>query len=109
MKGHAGHPENERADELANRGLDAMLAEGGRLVMPVGGPEGQTLVTCERDDKGTLHHVGVTSTFTWDRRAEVAAAVRAGQRRRVQQDATRAREPHGLRWPACAPRRTSTT
>jgi ATP-dependent DNA ligase len=25
------------------------------------------------DDAGTLHHVGVTSTFTWDRRAEVAA------------------------------------
>jgi ribonuclease HI len=26
VKGHAGHPENERADELANLGLDAMLA-----------------------------------------------------------------------------------
>jgi ribonuclease HI len=26
VKGHAGHPENERADELANMGLDAMLA-----------------------------------------------------------------------------------
>jgi ribonuclease HI len=26
VKGHAGHPENERADELANIGLDAMLA-----------------------------------------------------------------------------------
>ena len=26
VKGHAGHPENERADELANEGLDAMLA-----------------------------------------------------------------------------------
>jgi ATP-dependent DNA ligase len=25
------------------------------------------------DDAGTLHHVGVTSTFTWDRRAEVVA------------------------------------
>jgi ribonuclease HI len=25
VKGHAGHPENERADELANIGLDAML------------------------------------------------------------------------------------
>jgi len=24
------------------------------------------------DDEGTLHHVGVTSTFTWDRRAELA-------------------------------------
>ncbi|CAN5641327.1 ATP-dependent DNA ligase [soil metagenome] len=24
------------------------------------------------DDEGTLHHVGVTSTFTWDRRAAVA-------------------------------------
>lgn len=23
VKGHAGHPENERADELANRGIDA--------------------------------------------------------------------------------------
>jgi ribonuclease HI len=28
VKGHAGHPENERADELANLGLDAMLEEG---------------------------------------------------------------------------------
>ena len=26
VKGHAGHPENERADELANEGIDAMLA-----------------------------------------------------------------------------------
>ena len=34
----------------------AALAEGGRLVMPVGGSESQILVTCERDDKGTLHY-----------------------------------------------------
>jgi ribonuclease HI len=26
VRGHAGHPENERADELANRGLDTMLS-----------------------------------------------------------------------------------
>jgi ribonuclease HI len=26
VRGHAGHPENERADELANRGLDETLA-----------------------------------------------------------------------------------
>jgi ribonuclease HI len=26
VKGHAGHPENERADELANLGIDAMLS-----------------------------------------------------------------------------------
>jgi ribonuclease HI len=26
VKGHAGHPENERADELANEGIDAMLS-----------------------------------------------------------------------------------
>lgn len=36
--------------------LLAVLAEGGRLVMPVGGSESQILVTCERDDKGTLHY-----------------------------------------------------
>jgi protein-L-isoaspartate(D-aspartate) O-methyltransferase len=36
--------------------LLAELAEGGRLVMPVGGAETQTLVTCERDDKGNLHY-----------------------------------------------------
>jgi protein-L-isoaspartate(D-aspartate) O-methyltransferase len=36
--------------------LLAELAEGGRLVMPVGGPETQILVTCERDDKGNLHY-----------------------------------------------------
>jgi ribonuclease HI len=29
IKGHAGHPENERADALANAGLDAMLAAQG--------------------------------------------------------------------------------
>lgn len=28
IKGHAGHPDNERADELANRAIDEML-EGG--------------------------------------------------------------------------------
>jgi ribonuclease HI len=25
VKGHAGHPENERADELANLGVDSIL------------------------------------------------------------------------------------
>jgi protein-L-isoaspartate(D-aspartate) O-methyltransferase len=36
--------------------LLAELAEGGRLAMPVGGGDSQILVTCERDDKGTLHY-----------------------------------------------------
>jgi len=36
--------------------LVAQLREGGRLVMPVGGADSQILVTCERDDKGTLHY-----------------------------------------------------
>lgn len=36
--------------------LLAELAEGGRLVMPVGSSESQILVTCERDSKGTLHY-----------------------------------------------------
>lgn len=26
IKGHAGHPENERADGLANRGIDQLMA-----------------------------------------------------------------------------------
>jgi protein-L-isoaspartate(D-aspartate) O-methyltransferase len=44
--------------------LLAELAEGGRLVMPVGGAESQILVTCERDDKGTLHYrAGVGCVF----------------------------------------------
>ncbi|MCB1907595.1 MAG: ribonuclease HI [Rhodocyclaceae bacterium] len=28
VKGHAGHPENERADELARRGVDAVRSKG---------------------------------------------------------------------------------
>jgi protein-L-isoaspartate(D-aspartate) O-methyltransferase len=44
--------------------LLAELAEGGRLVMPVGGAESQILVTCERDDKGTLHYrAGASCVF----------------------------------------------
>jgi ribonuclease HI len=30
VRGHSGHPENERADALANRGLDETLAAAGR-------------------------------------------------------------------------------
>ncbi len=44
--------------------LLAQLAEGGRLVMPVGGSDSQILVTCERDDKGTLHYrAGASCVF----------------------------------------------
>jgi protein-L-isoaspartate(D-aspartate) O-methyltransferase len=44
--------------------LLAELAEGGRLVMPVGNSESQILVTCERDDKGTLHYrAGASCVF----------------------------------------------
>jgi len=44
--------------------LLAELAEGGRLVMPVGGAESQILVTCERDDKGSLHYrAGASCVF----------------------------------------------
>lgn len=46
---------------------DALLAElreGGRLVMPVGNSESQILVTCERDEKGTLHYrAGASCVF----------------------------------------------
>jgi ribonuclease HI len=28
VKGHAGHPENERVDQLANEAIDAMLSTG---------------------------------------------------------------------------------
>ncbi|MFZ5533912.1 MAG: ribonuclease HI [Pseudomonadota bacterium] len=31
VRGHAGHPENERADALANAAIDALLAEPDRL------------------------------------------------------------------------------
>jgi ribonuclease HI len=29
VRGHSGHPENERVDQLANAAIDAMLTEGG--------------------------------------------------------------------------------
>ena len=31
VRGHSGHPENERADDLANRGIDEMLSADERL------------------------------------------------------------------------------
>lgn len=30
VKGHAGHPENERADQLANRGVEEIMNEAGQ-------------------------------------------------------------------------------
>ena len=37
VRGHAGHPENERADALANAAIDALLAEPDRLLAAEGG------------------------------------------------------------------------
>ncbi len=62
--GALGLPEHGPFDRIlvsaaAEQVPDALLAaipEGGRLVMPVGGARAQTLVTCERDDKGALHY-----------------------------------------------------
>jgi protein-L-isoaspartate(D-aspartate) O-methyltransferase len=62
--GARGLPEHAPFDRIlisaAAPGIpDALLAElgeGGRLVAPVGAAEAQTLVTCERDDKGNLHY-----------------------------------------------------
>lgn len=62
--GSAGCPEHAPYDRILISAaapaipepLLAELAEGGRLVMPVGGTDSQILVRCERDDKGTLHY-----------------------------------------------------
>ena len=37
VRGHAGHPENERADALANAAIDALLAEPDRPLAAEGG------------------------------------------------------------------------
>ena len=36
VRGHAGHPENERADALANAAIDALLAQSPRLLAAEG-------------------------------------------------------------------------
>ncbi len=70
--GTLGWPEHAPYDRiLVSAGAPAIpeallaeLAEGGRLVMPVGGAETQILVTCERDDKGSLHYrAGASCVF----------------------------------------------
>jgi ribonuclease HI len=40
VKGHAGHPENERADRLAARGLVEAVAAAGASVMGSAGGAG---------------------------------------------------------------------
>ena len=53
VKGHAGHPENERADELARQGMAPFVKRGsGAAARPRTGPETRRRDAAARPERG---------------------------------------------------------